>query len=91
MAFRAARHLRLQPIVAMKLEAHATPEAVIRLTVKLAQAEHRIRTLRRAALMGGDYSPREFDQAVLDARQLRAALCHADGDLQAGTQERRAA
>ncbi len=75
----------------MKTDAPATPDAIARLVVALAHAEHRVRTLRRAALVGGRYRPREFDQAVKESRQLRALLGDVNGAARPGSQQRHAA
>jgi|GEM_PF-5719527 len=72
-------------------DAPATPDAVARVMVALAHSEHRVRTLRREALMGGRYRPREFDQAVKESRQLRALLGDVNGATRPGSRQRHAA
>jgi hypothetical protein len=52
-------------------------ETMALLAVQLAEAEHRVRRLRRAALVDGQYRPREFDRAVQETRRLRAQLADA--------------
>jgi hypothetical protein len=77
----------------VKPETHDSPYAVARVAVHLAQAEHRVRLLRRAALVDGRYSPREFDRAVQETRRLRLMLTGNDPADPARTdaEERRAA
>lgn len=62
------------------------PGAISRLAVQLAQAEHRTRLLRRAALVSGRYNSRDFDQAVQEVRRLRALLRNAGDAGQVDTQ-----
>jgi len=75
----------------MKTDVLAAPDAIARLVVALAHAEHRVRTLRREALVGGRYRPREFDQAVKESRQLRALLGDVNGATRPGSRQRHAA
>ncbi len=72
-------------------DAPATPDAVARVMVALAHSEHRVRTLRREALVGGHYRPREFDQAVKESRQLRALLGDVNGATRPGSRQQHAA
>jgi hypothetical protein len=67
------------------------PKSLTRVAVELARTEHRIRSLRCAALVGGAYDPREFDQAVSAARRLRNALRGASAAARTGAVKRQAA